>query len=202
MAYVNFKPVCNCGYIFKNFTYTSPPRKEMMRTINKHTKVDGTLDNDMVEILKEILFSHEQSHLTNGEKYAKDIIKFACFTSSFGFDKHEKKIKKYFDISCSDCLFDSRGGKSCIEQRKCWIDKEYASCIISKQDRMFLDYVDSKYKYMSKSQNGHVCFLQEINGYADFLVRCINIDFPMIEPGCKKPWKIEDLKQLQVVDNY
>lgn len=23
-----------------------------------------------------------------------------------------------------------------------------------------------------------------------------------LEPGCKKPWKIEDLKQLQVVDNY
>lgn len=24
MAYVRFKPVCNCGYIFKDFTYTAP----------------------------------------------------------------------------------------------------------------------------------------------------------------------------------
>lgn len=55
---------------------------------------------------------------------------------------------------------------------------------------------------MSKSTKGNVCFLQEINGCADVLVRCINIDFPMIEPGYKKPWKIEDLKYLQVVDNY
>lgn len=177
-------------------------REEMIRTINKHTKVDGTLDNDMVEILKEVLFSHEQSHLTNGEKYAKDIIKFACSTSSFGFDKYEKKVKKCFDISCSDCLFDSRDGKSCIEQRKCWMDKEYTIYTISKRDRMFLDYVDSKYKYMSRSPIGHVYFLTEVNGYADVLIRCINIDFPMIESGCKKPWKIEDLKQLQVVDNY
>ena len=30
MAYVNFKPVCNCGYIFKNFIYTPPQREERM----------------------------------------------------------------------------------------------------------------------------------------------------------------------------
>lgn len=30
MAYVRFKPVCNCGYIFENFTYTSPLREECM----------------------------------------------------------------------------------------------------------------------------------------------------------------------------
>ena len=67
---------------------------------------------------------------------------------------------------------------------------------------MFLDYIDSKYKYMARSPIGHVYFLTEVNGYVDVLIRCINIDFPMIESGCKKPWLIEDLKQLQVVDNY
>lgn len=30
MAYVRFKPVCNCGYIFKEFTYTLPQREERM----------------------------------------------------------------------------------------------------------------------------------------------------------------------------
>ncbi len=30
MAYVNFKPVCECGYIFKNFIYTPPQREELM----------------------------------------------------------------------------------------------------------------------------------------------------------------------------
>lgn len=30
MAYVSFKPVCNCGYIFKNFIYTPPQREELM----------------------------------------------------------------------------------------------------------------------------------------------------------------------------
>lgn len=30
MAYVNFKPVCECGYIFKNFIYTPPQREEIM----------------------------------------------------------------------------------------------------------------------------------------------------------------------------
>lgn len=30
MAYVNFKPVCECGYVFKEFTYTPPQREEFM----------------------------------------------------------------------------------------------------------------------------------------------------------------------------
>lgn len=177
-------------------------REELIRVINKHTKVDGTLDNNIVEILKDELFSNEQSHLTNGEKYAKDIIEVACSTYSFAFDKHERKVKKCFDMFCSDCLFSSEEGKACSKSKKCWIDKEYTTCIISERDRIFLDYVDSKYKYMSKTHNGHVYFSEEINGYTDVLIGCITVDFPMIEPGCKKPWKIEDLKHLQVVDNY
>lgn len=178
-------------------------KEEVIRIVNKHTKVDGTLDNNIVEILKDELFSNEQSHLTNGEKYAKDIIEVACSTYSFAFDKHERKVKKCFDMFCSDCLFSSEEGKACSKSKKCWIDKEYTTCIISERDRIFLDYVDSKYKYMSKSTKGNVYFLKDVDDdYADVLIRCINIDFPMIEPGCTKPWKIEDLKHLQVVDNY
>ena len=30
MAYVNFKPVCECGYIFKNFIYTPPQPGELI----------------------------------------------------------------------------------------------------------------------------------------------------------------------------
>lgn len=30
MAYVRFKPVCNCGYIFKEFTYTAPHLEQPM----------------------------------------------------------------------------------------------------------------------------------------------------------------------------
>lgn len=34
-------------------------REKLIRVINKHTKVDGALDDDIVEILKDELFSHE-----------------------------------------------------------------------------------------------------------------------------------------------
>ena len=30
MAYVNFKPVCEFGYIFKKFIYTTPQREELI----------------------------------------------------------------------------------------------------------------------------------------------------------------------------
>lgn len=178
-------------------------REKLIRVINKHTKVDGTFDDDIVESLKDELFSHEQSHLTNSEKYAKDIIEIVSSIISFGFDKNDSKIHDCCDMSCFDCLFYSRDDEDCTERKKCWMDEEYTPYTISKRDRMFLDYVDSKYKYMSKSTKGNVYFLKDVDDdYADVLIRCINIDFPMIEPGCKKPWKIEDLKQLQVVDNY
>lgn len=34
MAYVRFKPVCNCGYIFEEFTYT-PPQREIIGVIER-----------------------------------------------------------------------------------------------------------------------------------------------------------------------
>lgn len=41
MAYVNFKPVCNCGYIFKNFTYIPPQREELM---NAEQEIIGVIE--------------------------------------------------------------------------------------------------------------------------------------------------------------
>lgn len=35
MAYVRFKPVCNCGYIFENFTYTPSQRGDLMNAKQK-----------------------------------------------------------------------------------------------------------------------------------------------------------------------
>lgn len=41
MAYVRFKPVCNCGYIFEDFIYTSPlPREEIM---NEEQEIIGII---------------------------------------------------------------------------------------------------------------------------------------------------------------
>lgn len=30
MAYINFKPVCECGHIFKNFIYTPPQQENLI----------------------------------------------------------------------------------------------------------------------------------------------------------------------------
>lgn len=38
MAYVRFKPVCNCGYTFNDFTYNPSQREELM---NKEKKIIG-----------------------------------------------------------------------------------------------------------------------------------------------------------------
>lgn len=45
MAYVNFKPVCDCGYIFKNFTYILPQREEPMNVEREIIKIIEGCDN-------------------------------------------------------------------------------------------------------------------------------------------------------------
>lgn len=40
MAYVRFKSVCNCGYIFKDFIYIPPRREELM---NEEREIIGII---------------------------------------------------------------------------------------------------------------------------------------------------------------
>ena len=80
---------------------------------------------------------------------------------------------------------------------------------ISKRDRTFLDYIEG-YKYIARDGDGelYVYITKPKKGlwnWADARFKSLaglDIDLPMVKWSDDEPWKIEDLKKLEVVDEY
>jgi hypothetical protein len=79
----------------------------------------------------------------------------------------------------------------------------------------FLDYLREEYKFVARNEDGKL-FAYSSKPYKDKNFKCwcvydcinnrlilnYNVDFPMIKWEDSEPWKIEDLKKLQVVEEY
>lgn len=152
--------------------------------------------------------------MKNKEKYAKEIVD--AVTSGgygFGFDKSSGEIRRCNEVSCDECLFcDSHGVDECNKAKKEWAESEYIKKpVISKRDRAFLEYIDKKFDYLARTHNGKIqLFVVEprkdkmtwTSGYLSSTFDSLNIDFPMVKLSDDKPWLIEDLKKLEVVEEY
>lgn len=84
--------------------------------------------------------------------------------------------------------------------------------MISKRDRAFLEYLDTIIHYVTRDLNDDLyiyiskphklidCWESERE--ADKILRMFNIDLPMVKWEDNEPWLIEDLKKLEVVEEY
>lgn len=146
--------------------------------------------------------------MKNKEKYAKEIVDVACSGDSIAVTKGSEHIVRCSDITCSECLF---ACFNCAEEVKEWAESEYVEKpMISKRDRAFLDYLKC-YKYIARDDDGELYVYTSIptkhsdcwgvnNVYRS--LRGLDIDFPMIKWSDSEPWLIEDLKKLEVVEEY
>lgn len=82
---------------------------------------------------------------------------------------------------------------------------------ISRSDRTFLDYIPDDYKYMARDEDGSLFVYKErpqkrsevwIYDSELFGIYKAKVRFPMVKWENKEPWLIEDLKKLEVVDEY
>lgn len=82
---------------------------------------------------------------------------------------------------------------------------------ISRSDRTFLDYIPDYYKYMARDEYGMLFAYKErprkrseiwICGSELFEIYKAKVRFPMVKWKNKEPWLIEELKKLEVVDEY
>lgn len=148
--------------------------------------------------------------MKNKEKYAKEIMEIACSGDSIAIIKKSGRIVPCNGAICSLCLF---RGYDCNENTREWAESEYIEKpVISKMDRAFLDYLNCNYKYIARDMSGelyvHFSKPHKIIHYwnsTDELsngLKIFNIDFPMIQWSDSKPWLIEDLKKLEVVEEY
>lgn len=153
--------------------------------------------------------------MKNKEKYVKEIVDIVCEDVSFGVDKRTGSPASCRELHCGKCLLNEMNHCACYNSRKEWADSEYVERpVISKADRTFLDYIRDEDKYMARDENGKLftykskpCKLRYFNSWgedgicAGLYLKC-NVDFPMIKWGDDEPWLIEDLKKLEVVDEY
>lgn len=146
--------------------------------------------------------------MKNREKYAEEILDIVCRGEGFAMRKDDKRLTACNEISCIDCCFNSDEG--CDEATYKWAESEYIEpAKISKKDRVFLDYLKG-YEYMTRDGDGELyAYITKpkkgLRNWADARfksLRGLDIGFPMVKWSDAEPWLIEDLKELEVVDEY
>lgn len=150
--------------------------------------------------------------MKNKEKYEKEIIEIACSGDSIAVIKKSGRIVSCDNVECNLCLFRD---SDCRKKIREWAESEYAEkLVISKMDRSFLDYLRDRWKYMArdnisntvyvftkipeKSEVGHFVY----TGEARRISSDFNVVFPMVKLSDSEPWLIENLKKLEVVEEY
>ena len=150
--------------------------------------------------------------MKNKEKYAKEIVEIACNRNLIAIEKSTGKLRTCEGFPCSDCMFGEMW--DCDEAARKWAESEYIEKpVISKRDSVILDYFKSNLKYIARNEDGKL-FAYEAQprkgktywkctcGNCLLLNRQLNIDFPMVKWEDEEPWLIEDLKRLEVCEEY
>lgn len=150
--------------------------------------------------------------MKNKEKYEKEIMNIACNGDSIAVMEKSGRVVPCNETECSLCLFRD---SDCREKTRDWAESEYIEkTVISKRDRMFLDLLKDRWKYMArdnisnavyvfteipeKREVGHIAY----TGEARRISSDFNVGFPMVKWSDEEPWLIEDLKKLEVVEDY
>lgn len=147
--------------------------------------------------------------MKNKEKYEKEIMNIACSGDSIAILKKSGRIVSCNVTKCCLCLF---RGSDCKEKLRDWAESEYVEkLVISKMDRAFLEYLGKELKYIARSKSNNLMAFQNSAekrgdgwgiGSGEFKsLKKFNIDFPMVKWSDGKPWLIEDLKKLEVVED-
>lgn len=149
--------------------------------------------------------------MKNKEKYAKEIIEIACSGNRIAVIKEKGYIVPCNCVICSVCLF--CGSIDCRKSIKDWLELEYVEKpVISERDKAFFEYLDKQYEYLARDKTGQL-YVHRVKphkvdsfwtnaGRRFCLNDRINVDFPMVKWEDSEPWLIEDLKKLEVVDEY
>lgn len=149
--------------------------------------------------------------MKNKEKYAKEIVEVVCGGDNIAVTKEGERVVRCREIACSECLFTRC---NCVNEMKEWAEQEYIEKpVISKRDKTFLDCIGDGIKYITRDMDG---FLSVYGIKPHKLIDCwesggielnkslafFKLNLPMVKWSDREPWLIEDLKKLEVVEEY
>lgn len=151
--------------------------------------------------------------MKNKEKFKDEIVNIVCNGGCLAVNVETNKPTDCNRIDCSKCLFYGAEFGAYSDKMVNWANQEYKDpIVISNNDRLFLNFIKDDYEYISRDKSG--CLYAYVikpkkyedngNWIGDAIVGIyrFNIVFPMIKWSDKQPWKISDLKNLKVVENY
>ena len=151
--------------------------------------------------------------MKNKEQFTKEIVEIVGSGYAVAVSRDTGKPVSCNNISCIDCTLSNKGG--CSIALKEWAESEYMEKPeISKKDREFLELFNDKCKYIARDSNGELhgyeltAMKDEKMGIWNTIAEYVNIDyffavdFPMVKWSDDEPWLIEDLKKLEVVEEY
>ena len=150
--------------------------------------------------------------MKNKEKFEKELMEIVCKYGAV--NERTGELKGCSETTCKYCLFRYRSKGSCKEEMKAWLESEYIEKpVISKKDRAFLEYLNANINYIARDMDGSLyVYIRKPFKVFDYWkvvgfeksksLRMVGIDLPMVKWSDDSPWLIEDLKQLEVVEDY
>lgn len=150
--------------------------------------------------------------MKNKEKNASKIVEIACKGHDFGVDKNTNEVVDCRVTPCPTCLFLKMD--NCYKARRQWAESEYIEKpVLSKKDRAFLEYLSVNIQYIARDMSGRLYIYvrkpyKQIDCWSSSACETektlwmFSVDFPMVKWSDEEPWLIEDLKKLEVVDEY
>ena len=150
--------------------------------------------------------------MKNKEKFAKEILDIACKGKIITVTK-DNKVVCCSNTPCELCMFDGCGkhigrSQACADRFYEWSESEYVEPkpTITSREKNFLDLLLPNYKYIVRDKNGFLLAytekpikILETWGIANCaLIHMFDIKFDFIKREDEEPWRIEDLKKLEV----
>lgn len=153
--------------------------------------------------------------MKNREKFAKEILDIACNGGVIAVTK-DNKVVCCRDIHCEQCLFhkgDDYGGYCDDTERIRWVESEYVvKPTITSREKKFLDALLPSCKYIARDGNNRLyiygkkpiredkseSWVPDNSNYYCATRDIFGNMFDFIKWGDVEPWRIEDLKKLEV----
>lgn len=149
--------------------------------------------------------------MKNREKYAEELLNVACAGKKIAIDKRTMQIKSCARFWCGHCLLNEYD--DCGTKLAEWAESEYIEPVkISKRDRAFLDYIRDVFNYVVRDEEGKL-FIYSSKPYKNddgvwigwgtkYGLRCFDVKLPMVKREDKEPRRVDDLRELEVADEY
>lgn len=148
--------------------------------------------------------------MKNKEKFIDKLADFACIRDNIAINI-KGEIVGCYNSRCEDCKFYTE--TDCRTASREWLEEEYIEppLSISCKDMRLLECIKDSYKYIARDSNGDI-FLYIDKPEKSSKLWCsdmeylsiirFDVEFPMIKWEDKEPWKVEDLKKLEVCEDY